>query len=101
MTGGSIWDEVLDTEHAVVIRTHIERWPRKNRAPEKILIVVVEADEETRNRRTECGNRGVPVESDVRRWRTLDVHGKRCYLESDGVGATRRQRRGRCAGWLR
>jgi transposase len=79
---GSIWDEVLDTEHAVVVRTYIERWPRKNRAPEKVLIVVVEPDDEARNRCPRCGNRGVPVESDVRRWRTLDVHGKRCYLES-------------------
>ena len=82
MSDGSIWDEVLDTEHAIVVRTYIERWPRKNRAPEKVLIVVVEPDDEARNRCPRCGNRGVPVESDVRRWRTLDVHGKRCYLES-------------------
>jgi hypothetical protein len=79
---GSIWDEVLDTEHSIVVRTYIERWPRKNRAPEKVLIVVVEPDDEARNRCPRCGNRGVPVESGVRRWRTLDVHGKRCYLES-------------------
>ena len=65
-----------------VVRTYIERWPRKNRAPEKVLIVVVEPDDEARNRCPRCGNRGIPVESDVRRWRTLDVHGKRCYLES-------------------
>lgn len=82
MVDGSIWDEVLDTEHATVVRTSIERWPPKKRAPEKILIVVVEPDDEARNRCPRCGNRGVPVESDVRRWRTLDVHGKRCYLES-------------------
>jgi transposase len=79
---GSVWDEVLDTEHAIVVRTYIERWPRKNRAPEKVLIVVVEPDDEARNRCPRCGNRGVAVESDVRRWRTLDVHGKRCFLES-------------------
>jgi transposase len=79
---GSIWDEVLDTEHAIVVRTYIERWPRKNRVPEKVLVVVVEPDDEARNRCPKCGSRGIPVESDVRRWRTLDVHGKRCYLES-------------------
>jgi hypothetical protein len=35
---GSVWDEVLDTEHATVVRTYIELWPRKDRAPEKVLI---------------------------------------------------------------
>ena len=80
---GSVWDEVLDTEHAVVVRTYIEQWPRKDRAPEKVLIIVVEPDEETRNRCPECGQRGRPVEHDVKRWRTLDVHGKRTFLESD------------------
>ena len=43
---GSVWDQVLDTGHAVVVRTYIEQWPRKNRAPEKVLIIVVEPDEE-------------------------------------------------------
>ena len=81
--GGSVWDEVLDTEHAVVVRTYIEQWPRKDRVPEKVLIIVVEPDEETRNRCPECGQRGRPVEHDVKRWRTLDVHGKRTFLESD------------------
>ena len=38
---------------------------------------------ETRNRCPECGQRGRPVEHDVRRWRTLDVHGKRTFLEAD------------------
>jgi transposase len=80
---GSVWDEVLDTEHAVVVRTYIEQWPRKDRAPEKVLIIVVEPDEETRNRCPECGQRGRPVEHDVKRWRTLDVHGKRTFLEAD------------------
>jgi transposase len=79
---GSVWDEVLDTEHAVVVRTYIEQWPRKDRAPEKVLIIVVEPDEETRNRCPECGQRGRPVEHDVKRWRTLDVHGKRTFLEA-------------------
>jgi transposase len=79
---GSVWDEVLDTEHAVVVRTYIERWPRKDRAPEKVLIIVVEPDEETRHRCPECGEHGRPVETDVVRWRTLDVHGKRAFLES-------------------
>jgi transposase len=79
---GSVWDEILDTEHAIVVRTYIEKWPRKNRPPEKVLVVVVEPDDEARCRCPECGNRGVPVEWDTRRWRTLDVHGKRCYLES-------------------
>ena len=78
-----MWDEVLDTEHAVVVRTYIEQWPRKDRVPEKVLIIVVEPDEETRNRCPECGQRGRPVEHDVKRWRTLDVHGKRTFLESD------------------
>ena len=30
-----------------------------------------------------CGQRGRPAEHDVARWRTLDVHGKRTYLESE------------------
>ncbi len=80
---GSVWDEVLDTEHATVVRTYIELWPRRDRAPEKVLIIVVEPDEETRNRCPECGQRGRPVEHDVKRWRTLDVHGKRTFLEAD------------------
>ena len=80
---GSVWDEVLDTEHATVVRTYIELWPRKDRAPEKVLIIAVEPDEETRNRCPECGQRGRPVEHDVKRWRTLDVHGKRTFLEAD------------------
>jgi transposase len=79
---GTVWDEVLDTEHAIVVRTYIERWPRKDRAPEKVLIIVVEPDEEARERCPECGTRGKPVEYDVVRWRTLDVHGKRAFLES-------------------
>jgi transposase len=79
---GSVWDEVLDTEHAVVVRTYIERWPRKDRLPEKVLIIVVEPDEQTRLRCPECGQRGKPAEFDVVRWRTLDVHGKRTFLES-------------------
>ena len=77
-----MWDEVLDTEHAVVTRTYIEQWPRRNRPPEKVLIIVVEPDEETRCRCPQCGQRGNPVETDVVRWRTLDVHGKRTFLES-------------------
>jgi transposase len=80
---GSVWDEVLDTEHAVVVRTYIEHWPRRDRAPEKVLIIVVEPDGETRCRCPECGQRGRPVETDVVRWRTLDVHGKRTFLESE------------------
>jgi transposase len=80
---GSVWDEVLDTEHATVVRTYIELWPRKDRAPEKVLIIVVEPDGQTRNRCPECGHRGRPVEHDVKRWRTLDVHGKRTFLEAD------------------
>jgi len=43
---------------------------------------VVEADEEARCRCPVCGLRGRPAETDVRRWRTLDVHGKRCFIES-------------------
>jgi transposase len=81
--GGSIWDEILDTEHVVVVRTYIERWPRKDRAPEKVLIVVAEPDEQVRDRCPKCGQRGKPVERDVRRWRTLDVHGKRCFIEAE------------------
>ena len=79
---GTIWDEVLDTEHAVVVQTYIERWPRKDRVPEKVLVIVVEPDEEMRCRCPRCGERGKPVECDVVRWRTLDVHGKRAFLES-------------------
>jgi transposase len=77
----SIWDEILDTRHVQVLRTYIERWPRRDKAPEKVLIVVVEPDDEARNRCPHCGNKGVPVEFDVRRWRTLDVHGKKCFPE--------------------
>jgi transposase len=73
---------VLDTEHAIVVRTYIEQWPRKDRRPEKVLIIVVEPDEEARHRCPECGDQGRPVEQDVVRWRTLDVHGKRAFLES-------------------
>jgi transposase len=78
---GSIWDEIIDTRHVQVLRTYIEHWPRKDKAPEKVLIVVVESDDEARNRCPRCENKGVPVEFDVRRWRTLDVHGKKCFLE--------------------
>jgi len=81
---GSIWDEVLDTEHAVVLRTYIERWPRKNREPEKVLIIVVAPDEETGWCCPRCGQRGPVAETEPgRRWRTLDVHGKRTFLEAD------------------
>jgi transposase len=83
VAGGTVWDEVLDTEHAVVLRTYIERWPRGDRPEEKVLIVVVEPDAGARRRCPECGRRGRRAESEVRRWRTLDVHGKRCFLESD------------------
>lgn len=83
MPAKTVWDEVLDTEHAVVIRTYVERWPRKDRPDEKVLIVVVEPDARARRRCPRCGRRGGRVESEVRRWRTLDVHGKRCFLESD------------------
>ena len=79
---GSIWNDILDTEHVVVLRTYVEQWPRKNRPPEKVLIVVVEPDEQARCRCPQCGARGKPVEAGTRRWRTLDVHGKRCFLES-------------------
>ena len=41
---GTVWDKVLDTEHAVVVRTYVERWPRKDRPPEKVLVIVVEPD---------------------------------------------------------
>jgi transposase len=79
---GTVWDEVLDTEHAVVVRTYIERWPRRNSEPEKVLIIVVEPDDETRDRCPRCGQRGTPVEYDVKRWRTADVHLKRTFLEA-------------------
>lgn len=79
---GSVWDEVLDTEHAVVTGTYIERWPRKDRPAEKVLVIVVEPDDQSRHRCPECGERGTAVETDVVRWRTLDVHGKRTFLES-------------------
>lgn len=78
----TIWGEILDTEHVTVLRTYIEKWPRANRPPEKVLIVVVEPDKQAQCRCPECGAKGTPVEWDTRRWRTLDVHGKRCYIES-------------------
>lgn len=80
---GSVWDEVLDTEHVQVLRTYIERWPRKQGPDEKVLVIVVEPDAKTRHRCPKCGQRGKVVESDVVRWRTLDVHGKRAFLEYD------------------
>lgn len=80
---GSVWDEVLDTEHVQVLRTYIERWPRKKGPDEKVLVIVVEPDQESRHRCPKCGQRGKVVESDVVRWRTLDVHGKRTFLEHD------------------
>jgi hypothetical protein len=30
-----IWDDILDTDHAVVTETYIERWSRRDRPPEK------------------------------------------------------------------
>jgi len=80
---GSIWNDILDTEHAVVVRTYIERWPRRECPPEKVLIVVVEPDGQVGHRCPQCGQRGKVAETDVRRWRTLDVHGKRCFLEAE------------------
>lgn len=78
---GSVWDEVLDTEHVQVLRTYIERWPRKKGPEEKVLVIVVEPDEASRHRCPKCQRRGKVVETDVVRWRTLDVHGKRAFLE--------------------
>jgi transposase len=82
LAGTTVWDEVLDTEHAIVVRTYIERWPRRNREPEKVLFIVVEPDDESRDRCPECGQRGKPAEYDVKRWRTADVHLKRTFMES-------------------
>ena len=79
---GTVWDEVLDTEHVIVVRTYIERWPRKDRVPEKVLVIVVEPDEQVRDRCPGCGARGKPVEHEVVRWRTLAGHGQRAVLES-------------------
>lgn len=79
----TVWDEVLDTEHVQVLRTYIERWPRKQGPDEKVLVIVIEPDAKTRHRCPKCGQRGKVVESDVVRWRTLDVHGKRAFLEYD------------------
>lgn len=79
--GGSVWDEVLDTKHVQVLRTYIEVWPRKDRPAEKVLVIVVEPDAEHRERCPRCAVRGKVVETDVVRWRTLDVHGKRTFLE--------------------
>jgi transposase len=76
-----VWDEVLDTEHVQVLRTYIELWPRKKGPEEKVLVIVVEPDEQARHRCPKCGQRGPVVETDVVRWRTLDVHGKRTFLE--------------------
>jgi transposase len=47
-----------------------------------VLIIVVERDEETRNRCPRCGPRGRPAEHDVKRWWTPNMHGKRTFLES-------------------
>jgi transposase len=83
VAGTTVWDEVLDCEGIEVVRTYIERWPRRDRPPEKVLVIVVQPDREHRCRCPECGRRGKAVERDVRRWRTLDVHGKRTFIESE------------------
>jgi transposase len=80
---GSVWDEVLDCKGVEVVRTYIERWPREGRPPEKVLIIVVQPDADHRCRCPQCGARGKPAEAAVRRWRTLDVHGKRTFIESE------------------
>ncbi len=77
----SVWDEVLDTEHVRVLRTYVERGPRRKGPEEKGLVIVVEPDEESGGRCPRCGQRGPVAETDVVRWRTLDVHGKRAFLE--------------------
>jgi transposase len=82
MAAGSVWDEIFDTEHVEVVRTYAGRWPRKGREPEKVLIVVIQPDEENRWLCPHCGVKRDPVEWDTRRWRTLDMHGKRCFLEA-------------------
>ncbi len=64
---GSVWDDILDTGHAVVVRTYIEQWPRRDRPPEKVLIVVVEPDGQARHRCPQCGLRGKVTETGVRR----------------------------------
>lgn len=74
--------EVPCTGHAVVVRTYVGQWPRRDRAAEKVLIIVAGPDEETRHRFLRCGQRGKPVATGVVRWPTLDMPGKRCFLES-------------------
>lgn len=32
----TVWDDVLDTEHVHVLRTYIERWPRKQGVPSRV-----------------------------------------------------------------
>jgi hypothetical protein len=59
MAAGSVWDEIFDTEHAEVVRTYIERWPRKDRKPEKVLIVVVQPDGEHHWLCPHCGRKRV------------------------------------------
>lgn len=73
MTDTDLWTELLDIEHTVVVRLYDERWPR---------VIAVEPDEDSRNRCPRCGEAGKPVESEVQRWVTLDMHGKRTFLES-------------------
>ena len=77
-----MWDKLLDVQHAEVVTTYTERWPRENRAPETVVVIVVEPDEESRNRCPRCGQAGQPTEYDVTQWPTLDVHGKRAFLEA-------------------
>ena len=79
----TVWDEVLDCEGVEVVSTYIEPWPREGRPPEKVLIIVVQPETARRRRCPECGARGKRVEADIRRWRTLDVHGKRTFIESE------------------
>ena len=79
----SISDEILDTAHVVVVLTYIERWPRRDQAPESMPIVVAEPDEQIRARCPRCRQRGQVAQPDVRRWRTLDLLGKRCLLASE------------------
>ena len=69
---GSVWDEVLNTRHTVVVRTYIElaaQGPGTGEGPDHRG----RPDEEARHRCPKCGERGRPAGHDVVRWRTLDV----------------------------
>ena len=70
MAARLVRDEVLEAERVpvvvVVVRTYVERRPRRELPEEKVLIVTVEPDPLDRCRCPQCGQVGRRVESEAR-----------------------------------